>query len=515
MYKQEDASILASDNKEIPISYAINFIQDGDRFVGAVLVFHDITNYKLAQQMLLERSVLAEQLASENAAKLNQSRNELKNISIEMAYKDSHDSLTGLYNRAEFEKRLESLAVSTLKTNDEHVLLYIDIDQFNIINDNCGHLAGDKMLKIITGIFNKKLRNEDYAARLGGDEFVLLLKNCTSAQGLKIATSIKNSVQDFRFEWCGNIYNFTVSIGLVSINHDTVDYNQVLKNADIACYVAKDAGRNCIRVFHPDDKDLAKRHNELKRVGDINRAFEENRFRLYYQSIAPIEKIMDQGSHFEILLRMVVEDGKLIAPGEFLSAAERFNLIGRIDRWVVSEVLKTLAAHQAKLSQIEMCSINLSGQSITDNDFCSYVATLFNQYNIPASKICFEITETAAIANFKQAVNFINQLKKLGCKFALDDFGSGLSSLAYLKNLPVDYLKIDGIFVKDITKTHVDYAMVKSINELGRVMGKQMIAEFVEDKATLSKLNEIGVDYAQGYGIAKPCSINELFNDDK
>lgn len=513
-YKQEDAYILQQGGTQFPASYAINFIMDNGQFTGAVVVFRDITHRKMAEQALMERTVHAEQLVQEQSDKLNKSIDELKNKSVELAYKETHDSLTGLLNRTEFEKKLEFFVKSVQGTGIEHDLIYMDLDQFKIINDDCGHVAGDKMLQIVGNLLISQLRKWDLVARLGGDEFGILLLYCSKSQALKIAKLLKDAVQNLRFEWNGKIYSFTVSIGISPISKDYGDFQTVLKNADTACYVAKDAGRNRIHVFHTHDEDFNKKHNELRRVTDINRALEENRFKLFYQAIAPIENLSNRSAHFEILIRMIDEEGKIIMPGDFLFAAERYNLIGKIDRWVVAEVFKMLSLHPEQLDKIEICSINLSGQTMTDDTFTAYVAGLLKQYQIPASIICFEVTETAAIANLAKAIDFINELKQYGCKFALDDFGSGLSSFAYLKNLPVDYLKIDGIFVKDLTKTHVDYAMVKSINDIGHVMGKKTIAEFVENDAILDKLKEIGVNYAQGYGVAKPADL-QAFLDNK
>lgn len=511
-YKQDDAYIYEYQGNRFPAAFAINFIITDSGFFGAILVFRDITHQKMAEQALLERTVQAEQLVQEHVEKLHQSIDELKNKSVELAYQETHDFLTGLINRTEFEKKLDFFIKPTYAGEAEHVLIYMDLDQFKIINDDCGHLAGDGLLQEIANVLSVSLRKWDIVARLGGDEFGILLLYCTSEQAIKIANQIKDRVQNLKFEWQGSIYPITVSIGIVPINKRALKLEATLKNADTACYVAKDAGRNRIHVFHEYDESSNKRYRELKRLSDINNALEQNRFKLFYQIIAPIEQSENDLLHFEILLRMIDINGKIILPNEFLPAAERYNLINKIDRWVIKESFSQLNQHSHKLDSIELCSINLSGQSLSDDDMCNYVSKLLAEYNIPPTKICFEVTETAAIANFEKAVYFMTELKQLGCKFALDDFGSGLSSFAYLKKLPIDYLKIDGLFIRDIASTEMDYAMVKSINEIGHVMGKMTIAEFVESDAILQRLKDIGVNYVQGYNIARPKPLDGILH---
>jgi EAL domain-containing protein (putative c-di-GMP-specific phosphodiesterase class I) len=299
---------------------------------------------------------------------------------------------------------------------------------------------------------------------------------------------------------------------MVNIDSSTKSISDVLSQADTACYTAKDTGRNRVHVYVEGDSDYQRRHGEMQWVARINKALDEDRFCLHYQPIVPVCGSSEGYLHFELLLRMEDEDGSLIPPGAFIPAAERYNLMGALDRWVVSTAFNWLAQHRNLLEQLALCTINLSGQTLSDPHFVDYMFDLFKQIDVPAHKICFEITETAAISNLKNAMYLIRELNSKGCVFALDDFGSGLSSFAYLKNLPVDFLKIDGAFVKDMVDDPIDYAMVKSINDVGHVMGKQIIAEFVENDEILAKLKEIGVDYAQGYGIARPQKLSLLLD---
>lgn len=423
-------------------------------------------------------------------------------LTEKLNYYASHDLLTGLINRKEFELRLQRVLDTAHNGTSEHALCYMDLDQFKIINDTCGHIAGDNLLNQLSAEMTKVIRKRDTFARLGGDEFGLLMEHCDLKQAKNIANKLRRLISKYQFVWNERSFNVGVSIGLVPINEASGNKTDVLKQADTACYAAKDAGRNRVHVYHPEDIELAKRHGEMLWVTRINQAIEEDRLLIYFQ---PIKSIFDEnnGRHFEVLIRMQ-QDGKIISPNYFLPAAERYNLSTKLDKWVVQETFTLLKKNKEFLDDLFLCSINLSGLSLADNKFLQFIIERFKKTDIPPEKICFEITETAAIQNFSNATTFINVLKNLGCKFALDDFGSGLSSFAYLKNLSVDYLKIDGMFVKDICKDPIDLAMVKSINEIGQVMGKKTIAEFVEDENILEILKDIGVNYAQGYGIGKP-----------
>jgi len=435
---------------------------------------------------------------------------ETRRLTNEMAYQASHDTLTGLVNRREFEQRLDDALVRAVKDKQQHALLYLDLDQFKVVNDTCGHMAGDELLKQIAAVLTAKIRRADTLGRLGGDEFGVLLEECDLAQARHIAEELRLVVKEYRFVWEDRTFEIGVSIGMITVTARSGTRAELLSAADVACYAAKDAGRNRIHIYALDDSKLAQRHGEMLWVSKITEALENDLFRLYYQTIEPIGDQQTDGRQFEVLIRLQESENKLIQPGAFLSAAERYNLSPSIDRWVLKTMLTWLVEHPAIASTISSVSINLSGLSIGDDSFLDYVFDQFQLTGCRPAQICFEVTETAAIANFAQAAGFVAELKKFGCRFALDDFGSGMSSFAYLKNLEVDYLKIDGMFVKDIVEDPIDYAMVKSINEIGHVMGMKTIAEFVENDVILAKLRGLGVNFAQGYGIAKPAPLSEL-----
>lgn len=431
-------------------------------------------------------------------------------LSAQLKYQAGHDALTGLVNRQEFEHRLRRVLETAPTDKSDHALCYLDLDQFKVINDTCGHVAGDELLRQLGILLPTKVRKRDTLARLGGDEFGVLMEHCTLRQARRVANALLGAVQNFQFLWEDKSFNIGVSIGLVPISADSKSITELLSAADSACYEAKDAGRNRVHVYHEEDEELAKRHREMQWVARINRALEENRFHLDFQSIKPLRGRNGRRMYYELLLRMEDEEGRVVLPGAFLPAAERYNLATRLDRWVVGTALGWLTRHPDHVKRLSVCSINLSGRSLGDEDFLKYVVEQFERNSVPPSSICFEITETAAVANLSSATHFIAELKRLGCQFALDDFGSGLSSFAYLKNLPVDYLKIDGVFVKDIIHNPIDEAMVKSINEIGQVMNKRTIAEFVESESVLRRLRKIGVDYAQGFAISRPRPIERL-----
>ncbi len=431
-------------------------------------------------------------------------------LSEQLSFQASHDALTGLVNRREFEQRAERLLSTIRQDKSEHALCYMDLDQFKVVNDTCGHIAGDELLRQVSSLLEQTVRHRDTLARLGGDEFGVLMEHCTLDHAHRVATTLQKVVQDFQFSWEEHTFRIGVSIGLVAITESMLNLAELLKQADAACYMAKDNGRNRIHVYRAEDSELAQRHGEIQWVARLNHALKEDRFCLYAQSIVSLEDSNDV--HFELLIRMIDEQGETILPGAFLPAAERYNLISKLDHWVIEHAFGLLADNPAFLKQINFCSINLSGQSLTDPEILDFIITQLDDSGVQGEKICFEITETAAISNLMRADRFIAKLRQFGCRFALDDFGSGLSSFAYLKNLPVDYLKIDGMFVKDIVDDPIDHAMVKSINEIGHVMGMQTIAEYVENDVIRGMLKEIGVDYAQGYGIGKPLAFDALLN---
>jgi len=478
-----DTLLINRSGNEIAIEDSAAPIRNSDNeIIGVVMVFHDVS----AARELVEK----------------------------MTWQATHDSLTGLVNRREFERRLGDLIVIAKKRHKSHILMYIDLDQFKIVNDTCGHTAGDEMLRQLSFILQDQVRESDTLARLGGDEFGILLAGCSLDNAKTIADNIRQTIKEFRFSWEEKTFEIGASIGVVSISEDTENVSNALSAADVACYAAKDLGRNRVYYYEANDADLQKRHGEMEWVSKINAAFANDQFKLYYQIIQPVKDTEDNSLHFEVLLRMLDENNSIIPPAAFIPAAERYNLMSVIDRWVIRNTCKFIDEYQSRgsLIPLDTVSINLSGNSFSENDFEQYVFEQLNEFNVPAKLLCFEVTETAAIANLTQAVQFIRKMKQIGCRFSLDDFGSGLSSFAYLKNLPVDFLKIDGNFVKDMANDQIDFAMVRSINEIGQVMGLGTIAEYVEDEVSLNMLREIGVNYAQGYGIAKPSPIEELLS---
>jgi diguanylate cyclase (GGDEF)-like protein/PAS domain S-box-containing protein len=432
---------------------------------------------------------------------------EARRLSRAISYQASHDALTGLVNRAEFERRLRRALEAARAEGSRHALCYLDLDQFKLVNDTCGHVAGDELLRQLGGLLREQVRQRDTLARLGGDEFGVLIEDCTLPDALRVAGALRGAVESYRFLWEDRSFSVGVSIGLVPIDASSGDFGSVLSAADAACYIAKEQGRNRVHAYQGDDAEMARRHGEMQWAARLPQALEQGRLLLYAQRIVPLGAGEDDTGHYEVLLRMRGEAGEVILPQAFLPAAERYGLSPKLDRWVVSAVLRGLAASPRRLETLRLCSINLSGHSLGDDGFLAFVVEQLAQSRVPPEKVCFEITETLAIANLSHATQFIKALKAAGCRFALDDFGSGLSSFAYLQNLPVDYLKIDGQFVRDVAGGGVGYAIVKSINEIGHVMGKQTIAEFVEDAATLERLREIGVDYAQGFLLGHPQPI--------
>jgi len=425
--------------------------------------------------------------------------------------------LTGLVNRREFERRLERIIANSDKNHStEHALFFMDLDQFKVVNDTCGHTAGDELLRQLSNVLQNKVRKRDTLARIGGDEFAVLMEHCSLDHAYRVANSLLEAVREYQFQWQKQVFRVGVSIGLIPITDKDQNTTELLKNADSACYIAKEQGRNRIHVHHLQDEDLARRHGEMTWVAKLYQALDENRFCLYAQTITSLKKDSSkQTTSYEMLLRMIDDKGKIVTPDQFFSAAERYNLATKLDRWVINHLFETLKNHSAFLENVEFICINLSGFSLTDKDLLDYIIehVLENAETIDPEKICFEITETAAITHLSTASKFISILRGIGCKFALDDFGSGLSSFGYLKNLPVDYLKIDGMFVKDIVEDPIDRAMVKSINEIGHVMKMKTIAEYVESDEIKDMLKEIGVDYAQGYGIDIPVPLVDLLKE--
>ena len=435
--------------------------------------------------------------------------NEAYKLSEKLQYHSAHDDLTGLANRKVIEHRMRRVLESAQSENSTHALAIIDIDQFRIVNDTCGHAAGDELLRQIAKILLAVIRKRDTLARIGGDDFALLIEDCPLREAASTLEAARSAIDAFRFEWEQRTYKVSLSIGLVALTSACDSVAGALSMADTACYAAKDAGRNRIHTYEPDNVKLVSRHGQMRWATRINDALLENRFELCLQPIVPIQAGAP-GDHYEMLIRMRDERGQIVMPSEFLPAAERYSLAGKIDRWVVSHTFDWLARNPRLLDRLDVCAINLSGQSFGNDELLNFILERMTACSIPASRLCFEITETAAVADIVQAGRFMETLKARGCLFALDDFGSGFSSFGYLKNLPVDFLKIDGSFVRGIANNPVDLAMVQSINEIGHLMGKRTVAEFVEDNAVLELLKASGIDYAQGYVIGRPMPLAEF-----
>jgi diguanylate cyclase (GGDEF)-like protein len=393
----------------------------------------------------------------------------------------------------------------------------LDLDQFKVINDTCGHAAGDELICQVSAAVRQRLRSGDLLARLGGDEFGVLLAQCAPHAALSLAESIRRRIAEQRFLWKGKIFSVNASIGVLSLAESLPTVDDALSAADQACYLAKDNGRNRVQIYRPDDQEMRARHGEMQWVEKINAALELDRFALFAQEIRPLANPNLRGSgtetsHFEILIRMVDADGTLISPMAFIPAAERYGLMPRIDRWVIANACKNLAELRARHGAIPTCMINLCGGSVTDPGIVDFVHGNLVQYALPGLSVGFEMTETAAIANLARASELMSRLKKIGCPMSLDDFGSGMSSFAYLRNLPIDYLKIDGEFVKDMATDAMDYAVVEAIHHIGRVMGIKTVAESVENEAILSALMLVGVDFAQGFHLGRPMPMLEAMN---
>lgn len=461
--------LLRSDGSELAIDTTASAIRDRDGgVIGVVFVLQDVSHHR--------------------------------QYAAQLSYQASHDALTGLINRREFERRLAHAIDHARGAERQHALLYLDLDQFKVVNDTCGHAAGDELLRQVTTLLRPCLRESDALARLGGDEFGVLLEDCPAEQALIIANKLQRAIADFQFAWDKRFFSVGVSIGLVNTSVGPLDLAEILSAADSACYLAKERGRNRVQVFSLEDGDLSVRHGQMEWVGRIQDALREDRFCLYAQSIVDLRG--GDGGHCELLVRMLSSSGEVIAPMAFIPAAERYNLMPAIDRWVIKAAFDALAA--APVRSLDSVAINLSGASLSDDHFLDYIKAQFERTGIAPQSICFEITETAAIANLSKAAGFIGELNRLGCRFALDDFGVGMSSFVYLKHLPVDYLKIDGSFVKDMLEDPIDRAMVETINHIGHIMGKKTIAEGVESDAALAQLRLIGVDFAQGYRLQRP-----------
>ena len=486
--ESEAVAVLLVDRsgRECPVRYSHAPILGRDGTVhGMIVVFHDVSQIRAMAQQL--------------------------------TWQASHDALTGLVNRREYERRLSELVETAKTQRRDHALLFMDLDHFKAVNDTCGHSAGDELLRQLTAIMATRMRGSDTLARLGGDEFGALLESCPLDQALRIANALRETVREFRFVWEDKTFSVGVSMGLVPINADSGGMNQILAAADACCYEAKNRGRDRVQVYRPDEISQSGRHEELKIVSQISNAFEKGQFRLYRQRIAPLDHGASHEPRYEILARMLDRSGNLVPATGFMPHAERYNLLTSIERWVISSLVEFLhrqwkgkaAAPDPQVADRGFYSVNISGASINDKSFPDFLRNLLTRYQLPPGLICFEITETTAISNLSKAAELMHELKGMGCRFALDDFGTGMSSFAYLKYLPVDFLKIAGVFIKDMVNDPMDFAIVDSINRIGHILGMRTIAESVEDAATLSRIKELGLDFAQGYYVAEPEALGE------
>ncbi len=444
----------------------------GGNVAGCVIIFHDVT--------------------------------EVRGLARQMSYQASHDALTGLVNRAEFERRLESSLESARGEDVGHVICYLDLDRFKVVNDSSGHLAGDNLLREIAALLKEKVRDSDTVARLGGDEFGLLLVGCPLDKARQIADDVCQAVADYRFVWHDQIFDIGVSIGLVEIGHESGSAEIVLSAADSACYVAKQQGRGRVHVYSARDEVVARQRGEIQWLQRLQRALKENEFELFVQPIIAVAGRVDDGPALEVLLRMQDESGTSISASQFLDSAERYQLMSHIDRWVVQATLTALASGVLRLPDNRSCGINLSGQTLGDDDFLEFVVDALDHTGVEPSQLCFEVAESAVVNNIDHAHRFISVLHGMGCRFALDDFGGGIGSFSNLKHLAVDYLKIDGAYTRDIEHDSVNRAMVGAMIKLARTLDFQVVAEQVEDQASFQAVRQLGVDFVQGYVIERP-----------
>jgi diguanylate cyclase (GGDEF)-like protein len=440
---------------------------------------------------------------------------ELHASQARLKYQATHDALTGLTNRSEFEAQLGAAIEDRRASGADYSLLYIDLDQFKIINDTCGHAAGDELIKQVSWLIRNELRRDDLLARLGGDEFGALLPHCPAQNAVVLAEAIRRRIADLRFRWQDRIFAVNASTGVLALGEALPSVSDALSAADAACYLAKDNGRNRVQLYRPDDLEVQKRHGEMRWIERINAALDKGSFELAAQPIVPVST-RESGAprrHFELLLRMVADDGQRIAPMAFIPAAERYGLMPALDRWVIARACRELARLKSSGIDLPTCMVNLSGVSVSDPSLADYIGECLMQNSIAPGYLGFELTETAAVGNLASASKLMSRLRAVGCPIALDDFGSGMSSFSYLKSLPIDFLKIDGEFVRDVNSDPIDHAVVEAIQRVGRLMGIKTIAECVEDEAALIALARIGVDYAQGYHLGRPIPLAEIASD--
>jgi diguanylate cyclase (GGDEF)-like protein/PAS domain S-box-containing protein len=428
---------------------------------------------------------------------------EQRGLARQMSYQASHDALTGLVNRREFERRLQEALEAARSENVSHVLCYLDLDRFKVVNDSCGHVAGDNMLREVAGLLKDAVRDSDTVARIGGDEFAMLLIGCPLEKGRQIADDVCRAVADYRFVWKDKIFNIDVSIGLVEIGRESGTPEEVLGAADSACYVAKQRGGH-VHVYSAHDEAVARQRGEIHWLQKLQAALKENRFELYSQPIVPANPEIENGPALEVLVRLKDESGHSVTPGDFLRAAERYRLMSLVDRWVVQTTLAALGRGALRVPEGRSVAINISGQTLGDTQFLEFVVDCFDRTGVTPSQICFEVTENSVITNIDHARRFIGVLHGMGSKFALDDFGRGLGSFSNLKNLTMDFLKIDGSFMRNLARDSVNQAMVAAMIKLARTLNFKVVAEQVEDEAALETVRKMGIDFVQGFAIARP-----------
>ena len=513
-----------------PVDEVLRMVNEVNRRPSTDLMTHSLLNGQvtgLANHRLLIRPDGREFAIEHSAAPIRNHEGETighvlvfrdvtgaREMANRLSWQASHDVLTGLHNRAAFEERLEELIrhSSNPKRPEVHTLLYIDLDQFKVVNDVAGHIAGDEVLKQVSSLMQQEVRESDMLARLGGDEFGVVLTRCDMAHAQRVSNGIHRALEDYKLPWGERQFRFGASIGAMEFSPGEISLTDLLRAADLACYAAKNAGRRRTHVYQIDDVHTQRHRSEMDWATRLSDAVDGDRLVLHGQLLRPLRAVDgDEGLSFEVLVRMLDADGTLILPRAFLPAAERFDLMPLIDRWIVARAFRAVAEYLRDSSnRIGRCALNLSGASLGDESLLPYVREQLSLFRLPPEVFCFEITETVAISNFSAALHLIRELRGMGCQFALDDFGSGLSSFSYLKSLPVDYLKIDGTFVHDLRQDQFNRTLVANINDIGHLLGKQTVAECAEDNETIAILTDLGVDYAQGFGVAPPQPIEEI-----